>query len=187
MSSEIVLLHHGQGLTPGVTWFADRLRDAGHTVHTPDYYDGKTFDTLDEGVAYRDELGYEEIARRAQHAVEGLPDELVYAGFSLGVAGAQLLAQTRPVAKGAIFMHGVLPLDAFGAPWPQGLPLQIHTMDRDPWVEQAEATAFADAAQGELFTYPGTGHLFADPNLEDYDEQATELMIGRITAFLGRL
>ncbi len=48
--TEIVLFHHAQGLTPGIDAFADELRRAGHTVHTPDLYDGHTFDTLEEGL-----------------------------------------------------------------------------------------------------------------------------------------
>lgn len=186
MSTEIVLFHHAQGLLPGVKWFADRLRDRGHKVHTPDFYGGRTFGKLEKGVGYRDKLGQEELMRRAHAAVADLPADVVYAGFSLGVALAQGLAQTRPGAKGAFFLHGVLPVDAFGS-WPQGLPAQVHTMADDPWVDLEEATTVANLMQAEIFVYPGNGHLFADPDLPDYDEAATKLVLERVGTFLKGL
>jgi dienelactone hydrolase len=131
--TEILLFHSASGLTEGVTEFADALRAAGHTVHTPDFYDGRTFTDLDEGVAYRDLLGIPEIVGRAQAAAAELPEALVYAGFSLGAAPAQLLAQTRPGALGGLLMLGSLPSAAFESPWPEGLPLSIHGAEADPW------------------------------------------------------
>jgi dienelactone hydrolase len=50
--AEVVLFHHAQGLTPGVNAFADELRRAGHAVHTPDLFEGRTFDTVEDGVSY---------------------------------------------------------------------------------------------------------------------------------------
>ena len=133
--NEILLFHHGQGLTDGVLAFAETLRSAGHTVHTPDYYDGRVFATLDEGVAYRDEIGIPELANRAVAAAASLPNDLVYAGFSLGTGPAQLLAQTRPGARGALLMSGCLPSAAFETPWPTDVALAVHTTEHDPWVD----------------------------------------------------
>lgn len=96
--TEVVLFHHAQGLTPGIVAFADELRRAGHTVHTPDLFTGRTFDTVEEGVGHVEEIGFGEVIERGARAVDGLPGELVYAGFSLGVLPAQSLAQTRPGA-----------------------------------------------------------------------------------------
>lgn len=183
----IVLFHSAQGLRPGVVAFADRLRAAGHTVHTPDYFDGHVFDDLDEGVAYRDRLGIPEIGRRGMAAVDGLPADVVYSGFSLGTGPAQMLTQTRPGALGAILMHGCLPSAAFGSPWPAAVPLAIHTMADDPWVDLGVARALADEASGELFLYPGSGHLFLDEDLPDYDKDAAALVDERVLAFLERI
>src|SRR6058998_1096551 len=99
--AEVVLYHHAQGQTPGFLAFADELRAAGHTVHTPDLVDGRTFASIDEGMAYVGELGFGEIIERGERAAGELPSELVYGGFSLGVVPAQKLAQTRPGARGA--------------------------------------------------------------------------------------
>jgi dienelactone hydrolase len=87
--AEVLLFHHAQGLTPGVRAFADELRAAGHIVHTPDLFDGRTFQTLDEGVAYAAEIGFENIRERGIRAADDLPAELVYAGFSIGEMSAQ--------------------------------------------------------------------------------------------------
>ena len=187
--AEILLFHHAQGLTPGVLAFADALRGAGHTVHAPDLYDGDTFDDLDEGVGHARQVGFGTIVERGRLAAEGLPDELVYGGFSLGVMPAQLLAQTRPGATGALFFSAAMPASEFGA-WQQEVPLQIHMMEDDPWGEEdlpAARALVADVYRGELFLYPGNGHLFADSSLADYDESAATTLTGRVLAFLDDL
>jgi dienelactone hydrolase len=185
--TEILLFHHAQGLTPGLLTFADDLRAGGHVVHTPDLYDGKTFDDLDAGVGYAKQVGFDTIIERGRAAAEGLPHELVYAGVSLGVMPAQLLAQTRPRARGALFLSAALPPSEFGGSWPNGVPLQIHMMEDDEWAEEdlPAARELTEAVEGaELFLYPGDRHLFADSSLPDYDEAAATLLKQRVLAFL---
>jgi dienelactone hydrolase len=186
----VLLFHHAQGRTTGFLAFADELREAGHTVHTPDLYDGKTFADLNEGVAYAEQVGFPEIIRRGSAAAAELPGDIVYAGFSLGALPAQSLAQTRPGARGAILFSAAVPPSEFGSPWPEGVPLQIHMMDSDPWTEEDRPVGEAlvkEVDDAELFLYPGSGHLFADASLDDYDEPAAELLKGRTLAFLNRV
>src|SRR3954465_3412074 len=130
--TEVVLYHHVRGLPEGVQSFADELREAGHTVHTPDLFDGRSFASIEEGMAYAEELGFPgEILARAEQAAAALPAGLVYAGFSLGVVPAQKLAQSRPGARGALLFYACVPTEFFG-PWPPDVPVQIHGMDADP-------------------------------------------------------
>ena len=194
--AEIVLFHSALGLRPGVTAAADRLREAGHTVHAPDYYDGEVFDEVVDGLRKRDELGVAEIVRRAREAVAGLPAGLVFAGFSLGNDPAELLAATTPGTLGALLMHGAVPVEGlseFGVErWPAGVPVQVHYAAEDPWVEAEEVAALGDAvgrsgAAFEEHTYPGSGHLFADPDLPEYDRASSEAMWRRALAFLDRV
>jgi dienelactone hydrolase len=185
--AEILLFHHAQGQTPGFLAFADELRTSGHTVHTPDLYDGNTFAVLDDGVNYAREVGFETIGERGEEAAAGLPFELVYGGFSLGAMPAQNLAQTRPGAKGALLFHAAFPPSEFGGTWPQGVPLQIHMMEDDEWATEdlPGARELAETAdRAELFLYPGDRHLFADNSLPDYDERAATLLKQRVFAFL---
>jgi dienelactone hydrolase len=186
----VLLFHHAQGRTPGILSFADELRAAGHTVHAPDLYDGRTFDDLDAGVAFAQEIGFDTIIERGEAAAEGLRADLVYSGFSLGVMPAQSLAQNRPGARGALFYSAALPPSEFGGPWPEGVPVQIHMMDADPWGEEDRPAAealVAETKDAELFLYPGSGHLFADPSLSGYDERSAELLTERTLAFLSRV
>jgi dienelactone hydrolase len=189
--AEVLLFHHAQGQTPGFLAFADELRAAGHSVHTPDLYDGKTFAALDEGVGYAEQVGFDTIIERGRLAAESLPDEIVYAGFSLGVLPAQMLAQTRPGAKGALLLHAAVPTSEFGRPWPQGVPLQIHMMEADEWVvgEDLDVARQLDETieSAELFLYPGDRHLFADNSLPDYDESAATLLKQRVLSFLDKM
>ncbi len=194
--AEVVLFHSALGLRPGVMAAADRLRAAGHTVHTPDYYDGEVFDDLDEGLRKRDEVGYEEIVRRAREAVAELPEGLVFAGFSLGVVPAELLAAGRPGARGAVFMHSAVPVEEFSGfgveRWPEGMPAQVHYAEADPWVEAEEVAALDEAvrragATFEEYSYPGSAHLFTDPDLPEYDLASSEELWGRVLAFLNRI
>ena len=190
--AEVVLFHHAQGLTPGVRELADELRGAGHTVHTPDSFDGRTFDTLEEGIAYAREVGFGVVGERGVQAAQALPADVVYAGISLGVMPAQQLAQTRPGARGAVFLEACLPVSEFGQ-WPDGVPVQVHGMDADPFF--AEEGGDLDAARAlakevddaELFLYPGDRHLFTDPSLSSHDPDAAALVRQRVQDFLARL
>ena len=190
--AEVVLFHHAQGLTAGVAAFADELRHAGHTVHTPDLFEGRTFDSIEKGMSFVKELGFGEVMARGVRAVEALPAELVFAGFSLGVVPAQMLAQTRPGARGALFFYSCIPVSEFGQTWPKGVPVQVHGMDADPiFVGEGDIDAaralVEEAEDGELFLYPGNQHYFADNSLPSYDAEATALLLKRVLKFLAAL
>jgi dienelactone hydrolase len=192
--AEILLFHHAQGLTPGIVAFADELRGAGHTVHMPDLFSGRTFDSIDDGLAFMKEQGFDDLRARGVALADDLPAALVYGGFSFGVTIAQQLAQTRPGAKGALLFHSAIPITgewAFG-PWPAGVPVQIHGMDNDPFfVGEGDIDAareiVAAADDGELFLYPGDDHYFADSSLPTYDADATALLTSRVLEFLARV
>jgi dienelactone hydrolase len=189
--AEIVLFHHAHGLTPGVRHFAAELEAGGHKVTVPDLYDGKTFESLDDGISYAGQVGFETIVERGRRAAEELPNEMVYAGFSLGVMPAQMLAQTRPGAKGALLFHACVPPAEFGGPWPPALPVQIHGMENDPFfAEEGDLDAarqlVASAENAELFVYPGDRHLFTDDSLPTYNEACTKMLFERVLGFLAR-
>jgi dienelactone hydrolase len=188
--TEVVLYHHIQGLTGGVQSFGEKLRQAGHTVHTPDLFDGRTFATIEEGMAFAREAGFGALADRGVAAAEGLGPEVVYAGFSFGVMVAQQLAQTRPGARGAVLMSACLPVSEFGEAWPEDVPLQVHGKDADLFFDEdlEAARALVDSTdQAELFLYPGDEHLFADSSLPAYDAAAAALLTERVLAFLAPL
>ena len=192
--AEVLLFHHAQGLTPGVVAFADELRAAGHTVHTPDLFDGRTFSSIDEGMAFIDAAGRDEVAERGVRIADDLPADLVYAGFSFGEMVAQKLAQTRPGARGALLFYSCIPISgewAFG-PWPEGVPVQIHGADADPYfVGEGDIDAAREIVEqvedAELFLYPGDQHYFADSSLPSYDAEATKLLTRRVLEFLDRV
>jgi dienelactone hydrolase len=190
--AEVVLFHHAQGLTPGVVAFADELRRAGHTVHTPDLFGGRTFGSIEEGMAYAEEIGFpDQVLAGGASAVESLPAELVYGGFSLGVLPAQKLAQTRPGARGALLFYSCVPVRFFGS-WPDGVPAQVHGMDADPiFAGEGDIDAARElveqAEDAELFLYPGDQHYFSDSSLPSYDPEATALLTRRVMDFLSAL
>lgn len=190
--AEVILYHHVLGLTTGVVAFAQRLREAGHTIHIPDLFNGRTFATLEEGLEFVREIGFGEVTERGIRAASELPEEVVYAGFSLGVSPAQKLAQTRPGARGALFFHSCLPFLEFGSSWPEGVPVQIHAMEGDPFfVDDGDIDAarglVEEAEEAEMFLYPGNQHLFADSSLPSYDAEATDLLTERVREFLAAI
>jgi dienelactone hydrolase len=192
--AEVLLFHHAQGLTPGVVAFADELRAAGHVVHTPDLFAGRTFDSIDEGMAFINDAGMDDVRERGVRTADDLPDDLVYAGFSFGEMVAQQLAQTRPGARGALLFYSCIPISgewAFG-PWPEGVPVQIHGADADPYFAgegdiDAAREIVDQVEDAELFLYPGDQHYFADSSLPSYDADATALLTRRVLAFLDRV
>jgi dienelactone hydrolase len=189
----VLLFHHAHGLTDGVRSFAATLEEAGHTVHLPDLFDGQVFDDLEEGVAHAGTIGFGTLIERGQRVAEDLPTALVYAGFSLGVLPAQSLAQCRPGARGALLLHACVPVGEFGAGgWPDGVPVEVHAMEQDPFfVEDGDldaARALVDAtSDAALVRYPGDRHLFADRSLPTYDPDAAAAMTRRVLAFLARV
>jgi dienelactone hydrolase len=189
--TEILLFHHVQGLTAGVHRLADELRAAGHVVHTPDFFEGATFSSIDDGFAAMRARGEGAVGRWADAVVADLPADVVYAGISLGVMSAQRLAQTRPGALGAVLLEACVPASEFGAGWPAGVPVQVHGMERDPFFGlegdiDAARELVASVDDGELFVYPGDVHLFTDSSLPSYDEAATALVVERVLGLLGR-
>jgi dienelactone hydrolase len=186
--AEVLLLHHAHGLTPGCRSFADQLRSAGHAVQVPDLYEGRTFTELEEGVRHAEQVGFDAIIERGRSAAMDLPDGLVYLGLSLGALPAQALTQQRPGAKGAVLLGACNPASEFGSGWPRGVPLQIHAMEGDEWMEFDVARELEATVEGaQLVLYPGDGHLFVDEGLADYDEQAAALFKSRVLSLLDEV
>ena len=190
--AEVLLFHHAQGLTEGVVAFADRLRAAGHTVHTPDLYEGNVFATLDEGLGYARADGFGTVIGRGVQAADTLPAGLVYAGFSLGVMAAQQLAQNRPGARGALLLRVLRPdlgvrraLARRGAR--PGARDGRRPLLRRRGRHRRRPRAGRRGEDGELFVYPGDRHLFADSSLATYDAEASALLTQRVLDFLARL
>jgi dienelactone hydrolase len=187
--AEVVLFHHALGLTKGIADFADEFRRAGHTVWTPDLFEGHTFDSIESGMGYVAGIGFGEVISRGRAAVEDLPAEVVYAGFSLGVVPAQMLAQTRDGARGALLYYSCVPFTEFGAAWPTGVPVQVHGKESDPIfagegdLDAARALA-ASTEDAELFLYEGDDHYFADSTLPTYDADAAKQLLERSLTLL---
>lgn len=190
--ADVLMFHHALGLTPGVLAFAQALRDAGHTVTTPDLFEGRRFERVADGVAHAKKTGFGTLLERGVRAADAMPAALVYAGFSLGVLPAQKLAQTRPGARGALLLHACVPVDSFSPTWPDAVPVQVHAMEADPFfVDDGDLDAAMaltrSARRAELFLYPGREHLFAEAGTPSYDAAATTVLKARVLAFLARL
>lgn len=194
--ADVLLIHHVQGLTDGVRALADGLRAGGHTVHTPDLFEGERPATVDDGMTLVRGVGDDEFNRRVDAVLADLPEGLVYAGISWGAGMAQELAQKRPGARGALLYEACLPVTGEWAigPWPDGVPVQIHGMDQDPFfglegdidaARELVETVGPDLAQ--LFVYPGDQHLFTDSSLPSYGADATALVVQRSRELLDRV
>ncbi|AVV43157.1 dienelactone hydrolase family protein [Streptomyces sp. ID05-04B] len=174
----IMLFHSTYGPRPAVRAAADRLRAAGHEVWTPDLFGGRTFDTVEEGMAYNEEIGKDELLRRAVLAAAPYSERgLVYAGFSLGASIAQTLALGDDKARGLLLLHGTSDLAPNVSV--DGLPVQLHVAEPDPfetddWLSAWYLQMGRAGADVEVYRYAGAGHLYTDPGLPDYDEEAAE-------------
>lgn len=183
--AHILLLHSALGLRPAVTEFADGLEEFGHTVVTPDYYDGRVFDSERDGIAYRDHVGIPALMERARAHLAGLPADAVLAGFSLGAFFAQAFAAKRPTAQAAVLLHSAA---APRGEW-NGVPVQVHRYADDPWIDAADVTALGDAVRASGATFddivvPGRGHLFTDLASPDGDADALSTSLDAFNAFV---
>lgn len=185
----LVLLHSALGRNAGIDALAGRFTAAGHTVHAPDFYEGHTFTTAEAGVGYAGEVGFSRLVDRAAAACADLPDELVFAGLSLGAGIAQQMGKNDPRARGALLFHGG------GFPkhtrWQSQVPVQIHFAVDDEWRDQGTAEILLESAaragaQAEHFLYPGATHLFSDETSPDHVPEHAELLLARALEFLDR-
>ncbi|MFI5618451.1 dienelactone hydrolase family protein [Streptomyces sp. NPDC051567] len=187
----IMLFHSTYGLRPAVHEAADRLRAAGHQVQVPDLFEGRTFETAEEGMAHQDEIGRDELLKRAVLASAPFSDQgLVYAGLSFGGSVAQHLALADDKARGLLLLHGTADLEE-GASVDE-LPVQLHIADPDPfethdWLNAWYLRMRRAGADVEIHRYPGAGHLFTDPGLDDYDAEAAERTWKAALGFLDTL
>lgn len=186
--ADVIVFHHAQGCTPGVRSFGERLVAAGHRVIVPDLYDGQTFESLDDGVAYAESIGFDTLLEHGAAIAATTDGPFATVGFSLGVLPAQHLAQTHSRAVGAVLCHAAIPLGTFADTWPAGVALQLHAAPNDRWGDFDDAEALAAAVPGaELFADDTTAHLVADPGLPDHDPVIAELIMERTLAFLASL
>ncbi|MEU6572983.1 dienelactone hydrolase family protein [Streptomyces sp. NPDC046805] len=187
----IMLFHSSGGLTPAVRQAADRLREAGHEVWTPDLFEGRTFETAEEGMAFQEELGKDELLKRAVLAAAPYSERgLVYAGFSLGASIAQTLALGDDKARGLLLLHGTSDIAPNASA--DNLPVQLHVADPDPyetddWLNTWYLQMGRTGADMEVHRYAGAGHLYTDPDSPDYDEEAAEATWRVALGFLDSL
>ncbi|MFD7533355.1 MULTISPECIES: dienelactone hydrolase family protein [unclassified Streptomyces] len=187
----IMLFHSTYGLRPAVHAAADRLRAAGHEVQVPDLFEGHTFDTVEEGLAFKEEVGKDELLRRAVLAAAPYSDRgLVYAGFSFGASTAQTLALGDEKARGLLMFHGTSDIAENASV--DELPVQLHVADPDPfethdWLNSWYLQMQRTGADVEIYRYPGAGHLFTDPELPDFDQASAELAWKVALGFLATL
>lgn len=183
--AEIILFHHAQGLTEGLRDLAERLRAAGHKVHTPDMYSGPVFGKLDEGLAFASRIGHDAIEEVARRAARRHPHTNTVIGFSLGAFPAQLLAQEWKKIDGLVLVAGGLPPRDLGGDWRFNVRLSVHAADPDDWIPPGSLETLLHHARGpHIHRYPGLGHMFVDPSSPDYDADAADLFEERLLAWL---
>ncbi|MER7174716.1 dienelactone hydrolase family protein [Streptomyces mesophilus] len=187
----IMLFHSVYGLRPAVHQAAGRLRAAGHEVQVPDLYDGKTAESVEDAMKIKDEIGKDELLRRAVAASAPYSESgLVYAGFSLGAALAQNVALADDKARGLLLLHGTSDIaDDASA---DDLPVQLHVADPDAFEPEDWQNAWylrmrRAGADVEVFRYRGAGHLYTDPDLPDYDAEAADATWKTALGFLETL
>ena len=187
----IMLFHSTYGPRPAVRAAADRLRAAGHEVWTPDLFDGHTFETVEEGMAFKDATGKDELLKRA--ILAAAPDTgrgLVFAGVSVGAAPPPPRAHGAAKARGLLLLHGTSDIAANASA--DGLPVQLHVaepdaFETDDWLSAWYLQMGRTGAEVEVYRYAGAGHLYTDPGLPDYDAEAAEATWRVALGFLDSL
>ena len=185
--ADVLLFHSVYGLRPGVLAAADRLRDAGHRVVTPDLYAGAVTETLEEGFALRDRIGLPVLLARSGEALGDLPSGGVLAGMSMGAAIAMELGAADSRISGLILLHGLGGTPEKVTP---GLPVQAHVTVADAGLDEIRewSRGLGDlGARAEVFRYEGGGHLYTDADLSDFHGPSADLTFDRCAAFLASL
>ncbi len=187
----IMLFHSTYGLRPAVRAAADRLRAAGHEVWMLDLFEGRTFETVEEGMAFNDGIGKEELLRRAVLAAAP------YSSAAWCTRGSRSAppsrrpwrsATRRPLGCCSCTARRTSPR---ARRWTR--PVELHVAEPDPfencndrpsaWYLQMQRAG----ADVEIYRYAGAGHLYTDPDLPDYDEEAAEATWRVALGFLDSL
>lgn len=189
--AHIVLFHHVLGLTPGIHQLAASFAAPDHEVSTPDLFKGRTFPDIESGLQYVNALGDEALMGRAERACAQVSADVVYAGLSLGVVAAQHLLTNRPGARGALLINGFIDPSTMPGTWPEGCPVGVFGMQDDPFFvgdgDLDAAQRWAQSHPGlEIHLYPGTGHLFTEPALDDYDPDSTRSLVADAVDLVNR-
>lgn len=191
--TQIALFHSVLGVRPGVHAATDLLRSHGHDVRIVDQYDGRVFDDYEKASAHADEIGFPDLMQRAVDAVRDLPRGFVCAGFSNGGGMAQFVASEVPGVTGAVLMSGAIDPAVLGVTaWPSTVPVQVHYAVDDPfrnqaWVDAAVQAVRTAGATAESYDYQGSGHLFTDPSLPEYQPtEATQMWLRVLDFIAGR-
>lgn len=158
---------------------------------TPDLFEGRTFETVEEGIAFNEGIAKEELLKRAVLAAAPYSERgLVYAGFSLGASVAQTLALGDEKARGLLLLHGTS--DIAESASVDELPVQLHVaepdaFETDDWLSAWYLQMRRAGADVEIYRYAGAGHLYTDPDLPDHDAEAAEATWKVALGFLDSL
>jgi dienelactone hydrolase len=186
---EIVLFHSMYGLRPVEMAAAGRLRAHGHHVVLPDLFEGRTAPgDVGSGLALMDRIGWPTIVATARATLDGVGDEAALIGFSMGVG---VIAEVWPDRLGAAAV-ACLHAPAVVPPGVRrGTPVQLHVATPDRFAPPDQVLAFETSAARtgalpSLRRYPGAGHYFTDPSLDDYDAAAEADVWTHLLGMLGR-
>jgi dienelactone hydrolase len=176
----IAMFHSMFGLRNVERTAAERLRAAGHHVVTPDLFAGAVAGqgrrpTLEDGFAVMERIGWDTIMQRAHLAITNLPPATVLCGCSMGVGVVGSLWPERLDTASIVLFHATaaMPDDVR-----HGTPVQAHAALGDPFAPEDQLAVFrhtaATGADATLHTYAGSGHMFTDQELPDYNHSAAE-------------
>jgi len=185
--TEVVLYHHVQGLTEGVRSFAGELAQAGHTVHTPDMFDGRAFGTIGgHRLRARGGLrrpGRARAGRRRGNARRGRLCRLLVRGHGRSAARPVPARSPRRLAD-VCLPPGLGVRRGVAGARPGADPRQGHrsVLRRRP---RGRAGPGRLDRPGRAVSLPGEDHLFADSSLPAYDPAAAALLTERVLAFLA--
>ncbi len=183
--AEILLFHHAHGITQGMRFLAERLRAAGHIVHTPDLFEGHVFGRLDEGIQRASQIGHAAIEEHARGAFREFPHSTTVIGVSMGAFPAQLLAQEAHAVRHCALVCGGMPPGELRGEWRHDVRLALHMADPDESLgDGALEPLLAHAPHAEVYRYRGAHHLFIDPSCRGYDADAADLFEERLLEWL---
>lgn len=186
MDPPVLVLHSAYGRTSGVEAVVDAVAATGRRVIAPDYYRGRVFTTEAEGIAYRDSMGYDTLLDRVRADIADVPEDSSLIGFSLGASFAHRLLRERRRTRHLILLGHTAPVK--DETWP-GVPVQIHRFETDTWVNPDDVADLRRVVElsGAMFedhVQPGSGHLFTERHLPEYDADLVSLTCARILDFL---
>ncbi len=182
----VVVVHEGNGITPQLLRFCQRLAAAGYATIAPDLFFRAGGTEAGDFATLIGSLSPEDVRRDLEHAAallhEGGADRVGVTGFCMGGLFTYRMAVTSTQFDAAVGFYGARIAQELASPNCETL---LFFGGQDPYIPASDIDAVR-AHHPATIVYPEATHGFMRDGSDSYDETAATDAWGRMLRFLAK-